>query len=300
MPVSRFHTFIHNTRDSLDSFRPSRILMPPAAAMKLEHDRDTVVVTGGASGLGHELVKLLAKKGTKHIFVLDIIEPVPSQRVDNVTYYHCDVGSEESVNKIAARITKEVGHATVLINNAGVTVGKTVGDLTMEEINRTLRVNLVSAFITTKAFLPGMLELQRGYIVTVSSVLGHMSPAKLSVYGASKAGLIAFHESLTYELGSPSQTTRGVKTMLVTPGQMATPLFDGVQTPNEWLAPVLKPADVASKIVTSMEKGSIETISTPLYTQFIPMFRSLPWRPVEVARRFSGMDRGMDTFRGRL
>ena len=88
--------------------------------------------------------------------------------------------------------------------------------------------------------------------------------------------------------------------MLVTPGQMATPLFDGVQTPNEWLAPVLKPADVATKIVASMEKGSIETISSPLYTNFLPMFRSLPWRPVEVARRFSGMDRGMDTFRGRL
>ena len=94
-----------------------------------------------------------------------------------------------------------------------------------------------------------MILKNRGYIITIASVLGYMSPARLSAYGASKSGLIALHESLTYELGSPSLNPHGIKTLLVCPGQLKTGMFQGVKTPSTILAPELDPKFVASYVV---------------------------------------------------
>jgi short-subunit dehydrogenase len=94
----------------------------------------------------------------------------------------------------------------------------------MDEIESTFRVNLISHFYTLKTFLPGMLRAGRGTIVTMSSVLGQIGAARLSDYSASKAAITAMHKSLVAELSS----TPEIKTILVTPGQLSTPLFNGV------------------------------------------------------------------------
>ncbi|KAK6458384.1 uncharacterized protein RJT20DRAFT_31327 [Scheffersomyces xylosifermentans] len=260
---------------------------------------DVVLITGGSAGLGKELVKKFASTRAK-VVVLDVYQPIADDLIAGVNYYKCDVSDRKQVLTTQAQIKKEIGIVTVLINNAGITTGKTLVDLSYKEIEKTIQINLMSSFYTIKAFLPDMLQLQRGYIVTIASVLGYMSPARLSAYGASKSGLIALHESLTYELGPPSINPSGVKTLLICPGQLKTTMFTGVKTPSSLMAPELDPRYVASSVLTAVELGRRGEIKIPFYGNFMPLFRAFPWPVVELVRVMSGMDRSMNTFKTTL
>ncbi|RLV92789.1 putative oxidoreductase [Spathaspora sp. JA1] len=260
---------------------------------------DIVCITGGSTGLGKEIVKQIANKGAK-VVVLDVKIPDEQDKIPNVTYYLCDVSKRTDILETQKLIRQEIGVITVLINNAGITTGRTVLDLSFQEIEKTIQINLLSSFYTIKAFLPDMLNLKRGYIITIASVLGYMSPARLSAYGASKSGLIALHESLTYELGPPSVNPHGVKTLLICPGQLKTNMFQGVATPSSIFAPELNPEFVANCVVTAIEQGRRGEIKLPLYGKFIPLFRAMPWPIVEITRKISGIDKSMNTFKNKL
>lgn len=252
----------------------------------LEPYRDVVVVTGGCGGLGHELVRQLVAQGVQHVVVLDLAVPERTKQVPDVHYLSCDISDKDAVLGAKHQIEAwDIGHVSVVINNAGITSGKSLLDLSFSEIDSTIRVNLISHFYTNKIFLPEMVEHRRGYIVTVASVLGFMSPRNLSAYGASKSGLIALHESLSAELSST-----GVKTLLVCPGQIKTPLFSGVKTPSSILAPELDPEVLAYKIVKAVLHGQRGSLITPLYGNLLPVFRAQPWPVAWAARLLSGMD----------
>ncbi|CAI5760156.1 unnamed protein product [Candida verbasci] len=253
---------------------------------------DIVLITGGSNGLGKELVSILAAKSTK-IVVLDINLPEEPNKYENVHYYQCDVSDRHQIFEVQKLIKKEIGIITVLINNAGISHGKTILDLSFNEIEQTIQTNLLSSFYTIKTFLPDMLAKKRGYIITIASILGYMSPARLSAYGASKSGLIALHESLTYELGPPSLNPYGIKTLLVCPGQLKTKMFENVKTPSTILAPELEPKFVASYVIKSIEQGRRGEIKLPMYGKLIPIFRAFPWPLVEITRKFSGIDKSI-------
>ncbi|GME90052.1 unnamed protein product [Ambrosiozyma monospora] len=281
-------------------YRANKILLDISNAivgMTFDPYRDIIVITGGASGFGKEMVKLFKATGAK-IAVLDLVVPEKDteDHIDGVHYYRCDVSCRAQVILNAKLIKEDLGPPTMLINNAGMAAGKLLLDLSFEEIEKELEVNLLSSFYTIKSFLPDMLEMKRGYIITIGSTLGYMSPVRLSVYGSSKAGLIALHESLTYELGSPTLNPTGVKTLLICPGQMKTRLFDGVKTPSTLLAPELDPRDVAKTVLKCVQIGRRGEIKIPFYGNFIPLFRSAPWPIVEVTRCVSGIDRSMKNF----
>ncbi|EER31320.1 conserved hypothetical protein [Candida tropicalis MYA-3404] len=260
---------------------------------------DIVLITGGASGLGKQLVLQLKYKKA-NVVVFDIKIPSEPEKVPGVAYYQCDVSDRQQILQTQKMVQREIGVVTVLINNAGIATGKTVLDLSYLEIEKTIQVNLLSSFYTIKAFLPDMILKNRGYIITIASVLGYMSPARLSAYGASKSGLIALHESLTYELGSPSLNPHGIKTLLVCPGQLKTGMFQGVKTPSTILAPELDPKFVASYVVNAIEQGRRGEIKLPLYGKVIPIFRAFPWPIVELTRKICGIDKSMVEFKAKL
>ncbi len=185
----------------------------------------------------------------------------------------------------------------MLINNAAIVIGKKLLDMDIAEIEKSLVTNLVSHFYTLKAFIPAMLRSGLGGTVdTVSSVLGEVGAAQLTDYSAAKAGLIALHKSLTAELRADHPEMR---TILVTPGQLSTPLFYGVQTPNMFLAPVVEPVDVAKEIISAIDSGRAEHISMPLYARWMAWYNVLPVGLQQLVRRLAGVDTAMKTFIGR-
>jgi short-subunit dehydrogenase len=165
----------------------------------------------------------------------------------------------------------------------------------MEEIDRNFRVNLLSHFYTLKTFLPGMVRGGQGTIVTISSVIGQIGAANLSDYAAAKAGITAMHKSLAAELKS----TPDIKTILVSPGQLSTPLFNGVATPNSFFAPVLEPVDVAKEVIAAIDAGSSSVLAMPLYARWIDWINVVPVGVQAILRKLAGVDSAMKTFTGR-
>lgn len=253
-------------------------------------NRDVVLITGGAHGLGHELARRFSALGGR-VAVMDIEIPIAACRVPGVAYFQGDVCVPQDLVAIDQQIRSAMGPVTVLINNASVAEGGLVLDTLFAAIDRTVDVNLKGAMYATKVFLPPMVENKRGYIVNVALTLGYMCPARLAAYGATKLGVIAFHEGLTYELGGPLLAGfTGVKTLLVCPGQLSLGMFSDVDTPCQWLAPKLDPDEVAKTIVKAVKHGARGEIKMPFYGKFLPIFRSMPWPVTELARKVLGID----------
>jgi short-subunit dehydrogenase len=169
--------------------------------------------------------------------------------------------------------------------------------MSIDEIETSLATNLISHFYTLKSFLPAMIRGENGAtVVTISSVMGHIGAAKLSDYSAAKAGVTALHKALTAELRASHPE---IRTILVEPGQLSTPLFYGVQTPNSFLAPVVEPVEVAKEIIAAIDTGNSAHVGMPFYARWIDWYNVLPVGLQFTLRRMAGIDTAMKNFIGR-
>lgn len=175
--------------------------------------------------------------------------------------------------------------------------GLPILSLSEKQIKSTFDVNLRAHFNTLQAFLPDMLVAETGgAVVTIASALARTKGAAyLSDYTASKAGLISMHYTLAAELNTVYKDQGGskIKTILVTPGQLATKLFEGLETPSAFFGPVVEPVHLAKDIVRMLDAGNSGEISLPLYARFVGIFEVLPPGLVTLARYFSGVDTAM-------
>jgi short-subunit dehydrogenase len=144
-----------------------------------------------------------------------------------------------------------------------------------------------------------MLAEGRGTIVTVSSVLGHLGAANLSAYCASKAALLALHQSLRAEL-SQTPDAEEIKTILVQPGQMSTKMFENVHAPSKFFGPVVTPAEMAQGIIKLVERGESGEVALPLYSRYIQVLGCLPFGIQHIMRRWSGLDTAVEVGAGAL
>ena len=166
-----------------------------------------VVITGATSGIGLQLLRRMLSLGAYVVGLgrnEEVIDKLKEEATRNAWHLHvlrCDVSDREDVRRTAERIFSLYGGVDVLVNNAGVTSGgKWITDLSEDEIQRTVNVNLTAPFWTLKAFLPFMIEQNSGHIVTVDSVAGMMGVAGLTDYCASKFGAFGMTEALRFEL----------------------------------------------------------------------------------------------------
>ncbi|KAH6881500.1 hypothetical protein BKA58DRAFT_3553 [Alternaria rosae] len=259
---------------------------------EVDLEEEVIVITGGVDGLGGLLAETYGMRNA-NIAVLDMKE-VDEDEAENkgVVYYKCDVSDAKQVEAAVAKIVDDLGAPTILINNAGMVQTKSILDSTAEDVERTFRVNTLSQFTTLRTILPHMLKEGRGTIVTVSSVLGHLGAANLSAYTASKAALLALHQSLRAELAQ-NPAAKDIKTILVQPGQMGTTMFAGLKTPSNFLAPVVTPADIGKDIIKLIERGESGEIALPLYSKYIHILGVLPVGVNHLVRKWSGMDKAV-------
>lgn len=166
----------------------------------------TAVITGGASGLGRASALRLAEDGITPV-TIDI-----SEGADHVV----DIRDPAAVIEAAARI----GPADILINSAGIVgPGKPLWEITDDEWNDTIAVNVTGTFNLCRAFVPGMRERGWGRIVNFASMAGKDGNPNLSAYSASKAAVIALTKSLGKELA-----TSGILVNAIAPAVIRTPM----------------------------------------------------------------------------
>ncbi len=264
---------------------------------KVALNKARVLITGGASGLGRQLALQSAAKGA-HVIVWDLNLESAQKVVTEITKmggsaeaHQIDITDREAVNHLAL----EVGAVNVLFNNAGVVSGDWFLDLDPASIERTYKVNVLSLYWMTAAFLPAMVQANSGCVVTISSASGLLGVAKLTDYAASKFAAFGFMESLRSELRMKRSS---VNTLTVCPHYIGTGMFDGVQTKFPWLLPILEEQKVAAKIIASVEKGKAQLV-LPKFVNVIPVTRILPVRAFDAVTDFFGVNRTMDHFRGR-
>ncbi|KDN48879.1 NAD(P)-binding protein [Tilletiaria anomala UBC 951] len=267
-----------------------------------------VVVTGGSSGLGHEIVCLCLAKGAK-VANLDIAAPRPpstsvTSHDDRLFYVHCDLTSRTEIQHAAARVRELTGApVTILINNAGIQSGRGKSLLTLAdcEIERLFEVNVLAHFWTIRAFLPDMIAAHQpsGHIVTISSIMGHVGIAHVADYAASKHALVGLHASLRRELDHGivgGKNACAVRTTLVTLGRVRTPLFARMRygALAEFLAPTLNAADVARRIVEdALSRRRSCYMFMPWYSRFAPVLALMPSFVIDLAHWITGADHAM-------
>ncbi|CAG8447244.1 11405_t:CDS:2 [Ambispora gerdemannii] len=255
-------------------------------------DDEIVLVTGGSRGIGGLLAETLALRHV-NVVVLDLVPPEIEN--GNINFYKCDVSDLDQVKNVAKEIIEDVGHPTILVNNAGILRGKTILDGSEEDIQETINTNLLSSFWTTKVFLPNMIENNHGHIVTIASILGYTGIAQTADYCASKAGLISFHDSLRFELKMRYNAPK-IRTTLVCPGHMGTGLFDGVVVTMPFLTPCLPPLDLVKLIITALDRNEGREIYIPYFTYLTPLLRAGPGFLFDLATRYSGAHSSMKTW----
>jgi 3-oxoacyl-[acyl-carrier protein] reductase len=184
------------------------------------------VVTGGASGIGAAIVRQMSLAGAQ-VVVWDVRPPEPGAFQDlksDISYVECDVSEPVSVEAALQRTESLVGYVESLVNNAGVTRDHLVKDLTVEEWDTVLNVNLKGAFLTTKTVTPGMVERRRGTIINISSLGGKVGTVGQANYCASKAGLVGLTKSNAKEFAR-----YGIRINAIQPGLIDTPMTQALR-----------------------------------------------------------------------
>ncbi len=256
-----------------------------------------VVITGAASGLGRLMAVEIARKGAS-VSLWDLDEENLEAVVRDIKRDSgraravvCDVTNRGAVYEFA----RDMRPVDVLINNAGVVNGKNLLDIDDKEIIRSMEVNALSVFWMLKAFLPKMIERNRGHVVTIASAAGLIGVPRLSDYCASKFAAVGLDESLRAEL---KRTAPGVKTTIVCPYYTDTGMFEGVRTRFSFLLPILKQDRVVSGIVRAIERDRA-SLQMPFLVRSIPLLRILPTPWFDAVARMMGISASMDAFVGR-
>jgi 3-oxoacyl-[acyl-carrier protein] reductase len=159
-----------------------------------------------------------------------------------------DVGVEADADAIVREVERSLGPIEVLVNNAGILVGKRIEDLSLAEWDTTMATNTRSLFLLTRRVLPGMRERRRGTIVNVASVAGKVGFVGGTAYAASKHAVMGFSRSLMLEVRKD-----GIRVLAVCPGSVATSMLHDQPLLKADPDRILQPADVAELILAAVQ-----------------------------------------------
>ena len=184
----------------------------------------TAFVSGASRGIGAACAVELAKGGfdivinyrSSHEEAAKVASAV--EALGRKAYLKCfDVSDTAAAEKACAEVLEECGPVDVLVNNAGVSISGLVQDVSAEQWDSLLAVNLKGMFNMCRALVPSMVSRKQGCIINISSMWGQTGASFESVYSASKGGVDAFTKALAKELG-PS----GIRVNAVSPGCILT------------------------------------------------------------------------------
>lgn len=222
----------------------------------------TVLITGGASGIGKILVRLFLERNAT-VIIWDINEISIAETISSfsskgkIIGFKVDVSNGEQIQEIAKKVRQDFGSIDYLINNAGIIVGKYFNEHSTADITKTMAINANAPMLITHEFLEGMLAKNSGHICNIASSGGLISNPKMAVYVASKWSLIGWSDSLRIEM---KKLKKNINVTTIMPYYINTGMFDGVKSK----IPILKPEAAALTIIKAIEKNK-KMVTIPGY-----------------------------------
>jgi len=259
----------------------------------------TILITGGASGIGKIMTRLMLERQAK-VIVWDIDQSKIDETLSELSKkgeifgYKVDVSDIQQIHETAKKVKQEIGIVDVLINNAGIVVGKYFHEHATTDITKTMAINANAPMYVTRAFINDMIDQNSGHICNIASSGGLISNPKMSVYAASKWSLIGWSDTLRIEM---KQLQKKVNVTTIMPYYINTGMFDGVKSK----IPILDPEAAALTIVKAIEKNKkMLTIPGYIYRltrfgQAIMTINTFDW----FAGKVLGIYKTMEHFTGR-
>lgn len=235
----------------------------------------SALVTGASSGIGREIARVLARRGTDVTLVARrqgrleelAVELRPHVSVDVIT---ADLGSDDGVAAVERRLADHP--VELLVNNAGVGTGGLFHELPLGPELNEIRLNVLALVRLTHAALPAMVSAGHGGIINVSSIAGNQPLEGYATYGASKAFVTSFTESVAFEV-----RRHGVHVTVVKPGYTATEM--NPDAPQAGLTRRLLWLDadhVAEAAVDAVERGRVHCVPGATWRAADALIESLP------------------------
>ncbi len=259
------------------------------------------VVTGAAMGMGKSLSALLLTEGCR-VALVDInkanLESTKTElsKIGECQSYVCDISSRDEVFKLAAKIEKDMGPVSILINNAGIVNAAPVMEMPVETIEKIITINLTSQFWTVKAFLPSIAKQKEGHIVNFASAGGILAIPNIAAYCASKFGVVGFTDALRQEM---KKQKLNIGVTMVCPNTVNTGMFSG----SKMVAgtKMLTPDKVCRQVMKGIRKNTAMVAVPSLPVKIVtPLTKVLmPIHAMDWMNKVLGMWDANDTWKGR-
>ncbi|MBW8359045.1 MAG: SDR family oxidoreductase [Weeksellaceae bacterium] len=260
-----------------------------------------VLITGGASGIGKIMGRKALERGASELIIWDInAEGLELTQVEysgiggKVLAVKVDLSDLEQLISAAAETRSISGVPDVIINNAGIVVGKLFHEHTHSQISKSMRINADAMMHITLEFLPEMMNRNSGAICNIASSAGLISNPKMSVYAASKWAAVGWSDTLRLEI---EQLGKNVSVTTIMPFFISTGMFEGVKSR---LLPILEPEKVSERILSAIENRT-KMLAMPLPYWFIRISQGLLPLPAFdwVMKNVFGIYDTMKEFKGR-
>jgi len=260
-----------------------------------------ILITGAASGIGRRLAEKISGRSSVSLILWDrnpktLIEVKEGIKSGSTVYTtDIDITDIEVLKTESKRLIQQGLIPDIIINCAGIIVGKFFHEHPFVAIERTIQINTTGSMWVVRSFLNEMMDRGSGHIVNLASASGYLGNPRMSVYAGSKWAVIGWSDSLRLEM---KRLKAGIQVTTVIPSYVKTGMFKGVKAPL--LIPLLETDHIANLIIEGIEKNR-KKIEAPFIVRFVPFLRAIlpsvifDW----IADNLLGVYRSMDSFEGR-
>jgi NAD(P)-dependent dehydrogenase (short-subunit alcohol dehydrogenase family) len=207
-----------------------------------ELNGQVALVTGGVRGIGRAICDRLARRGVRiaagYSRNAEAAEAFTRDLGGTATIHQGSIDKAEDCERTVSEVLEAHGRLDILINNAGITLDRTIRKMTPEDWDRVIQVNLSGAFYMCRAALPQMVERGYGRVINMSSVIGAMGNIGQANYAASKSGLFGLTMTTALEYAN-----KGVTVNCVAPGFIATEMVTAI------------PEDIQERLISQIPAG---------------------------------------------
>lgn len=235
----------------------------------------TTVITGASRGIGRAVALAAAAKGARVGLIARSeadLKTVLAEAGGRGAIAVADVAEPDELRAALATLEAELGPVDVLVANAGIGAYGAFADISADELDHIVRVNVLGTAHAIRAVVPGMIERRRGHIVTIGSIAGRIGSPFEAIYSATKFAGVGLTEALVVEL-----EPYGIGVSLVNPGPVATAFGEARGHPYDRARPKPVPAErVAAAVIKAVESNRFEQYVPGLFRQAVVTRHLLP------------------------